>query len=108
MPVSAKYIIYYASEQKKSNGADRVFNSCIVANNAEIINVFRNVCLGHPYSYNAGKCVACGLKTGRPSHVTIVLAPQLFTFTFGMRCLGHNVVWKCKLLPLTGLVGQMH
>jgi len=60
------------------------------------------------YSYNAGKCVACGLKNVRPSHVTIVLASQLFTFTLGMRCLGHNTVWKSKLPLLTGLVGQVH
>lgn len=65
MPVSAKYTIYatiytHQNKKKKRKGADRVFGARIVANNTKVI-VFRNVCLGHPHSYNAGKCVACGL-----------------------------------------------
>lgn len=53
MPVSAKYTIYlrhhiYASEPKKRKGADWVFGAHTVANSAKVINVYRNVCLGHP------------------------------------------------------------
>lgn len=70
--------------------------------------IFHNVLI---FTQKAENCVAYGwrgLRTGPPGHVTLVLVAQLFTFTPGMRCLGHTTLWKTSLLPLTGLVGQMH